>query len=95
MNNTYRDIFKWGDKREEKVDNHMLKIIKEKFDLKDDDLKAKYLPGIQTVKIDKESSLKPQQIEFFRGLTGEDNVLSDDSRGQNSHVVNFMLNFLT
>jgi alkyldihydroxyacetonephosphate synthase len=78
MDYTYRQILKWGDKREEKVDPLMIKIIREKFDLKDSDFQQKYLSGSQTVKLEKPSSLKPGQIDFFKSLAGNENVQSDD-----------------
>ena len=78
MDFTYRQILKWGDKREEKVDPLMIKIIREKFDLKDSDLEKKYLSGSQPVKLEKPSSLKPAQLDFFKSLAGNENVQSDD-----------------
>jgi alkyldihydroxyacetonephosphate synthase len=78
MDYTYRQILKWGDKREEKVDPLMIKIIREKFDLKDSDLEQKYLSGSQPVKLEKPSSLKPGQLDFFKSLAGNENVQSDD-----------------
>lgn len=78
MDFTYRQILKWGDKREEKVDPLMIKIIREKFNLKDSDFEMKYLSGSQLVKLEKLSSLKPQQLDFFRSLAGDENVQSDD-----------------
>jgi len=78
MDFTYRQILKWGDKREEKVDPLMIKIIREKFNLKDSDFEMKYLSGSQLVKLEKLSSLKPQQLDFFRNLAGDENVQSDD-----------------
>lgn len=78
MDYTYRQILKWGDKREEKIDPLMIKVIREKFDLNDSDLEKKYLSGSQPVKLEKPSSLKPQQLDFFKGLAGNENVQSDD-----------------
>jgi alkyldihydroxyacetonephosphate synthase len=78
MDYTYRQILKWGDKREEKVDPLMIKVIREKFDLKDSDLEKKYLSGSQPVILEKSSSLKPQQLDFFKSLAGNENVQSDD-----------------
>jgi alkyldihydroxyacetonephosphate synthase len=78
MDYTYRQILKWGDKREEKVDPLMIKVIREKFDLKDSDLENKYLSGSQPVILEKPSSLKPQQLDFFKSLAGNENVQSDD-----------------
>ncbi len=55
MNKTYRDILKWGDKREQEIDNATLKVIKEKFSLDDQDLLSKHLFGDNEVKLKKES----------------------------------------
>ena len=78
MDYTYRQILKWGDKREEKVDPLMIKVITEKFDLKDSDLEKKYLSGSRPVILEKPSSLKPQQLDFLKSIAGNENVQSDD-----------------
>ena len=78
MNLTYRQILKWGDKREEEVDPLMLKLIKEKFDLKDPDVRLKYLSGLQEVKLEKPSGLNPLQLDFLRGIVGIENIKTDD-----------------
>ncbi len=78
MDLTYRQILKWGDKREEEVDPLMLKLIKEKFDLKDPDVRLKYLSGLQEVKLEKPSGLNPQQLDFLRGIVGNENIMTDD-----------------
>ena len=78
MDLTYRQILKWGDKREEEVDPLMLKLINEKFDLKDPDVRLKYLSGLQEVKLEKPSGLNPQQLDFLRGIVGNENIMTDD-----------------
>jgi alkyldihydroxyacetonephosphate synthase len=78
MDYTYRQILKWGDKREVKVDPLLIKVIREKFDLKDLDFETKYLSGSQLVKLEKLSSLKSQQLDFFKSTVGDENVQSDD-----------------
>jgi alkyldihydroxyacetonephosphate synthase len=75
---SYRNILKWGDKREEKVGHHMVTLIKEKFGLTDADFSEKYLPGTGEVKLEKPSLLKPSQADFLRSVSGEENVLTDD-----------------
>ena len=45
MDLTYREILKWGDKREAEVEPLMQKLIKEKFGLTDSDFRGKHLPG--------------------------------------------------
>jgi hypothetical protein len=66
MNNTYRQILKWGDKKEHEIDHLMIKVIKDEFGLKDSDLKEKHLPGTQTIKIEKPSALKPGQLDLSK-----------------------------
>jgi alkyldihydroxyacetonephosphate synthase len=78
MDYSYRQILKWGDKREEKIDPLLIKVIREKFDLKDFDFETKYLSGSQLVKLEKKSSIKLQHLIFFKGIVGNENVQSDD-----------------
>lgn len=75
---SYRQILKWGDKREAEVDHHMVALIKEKFGLTDADFSEKYLPGTEEVKLEKPSLLKPAQAEFLKSVSGGENVLTDD-----------------
>jgi len=78
MDFTYRQILKWGDKREHQIDPLMIKVIREKFDLKDSDFAMKYLAGSQTVELEKASSLKLQQHDFLRSIVGDENIRTDD-----------------
>ncbi len=81
---TFRDIFKWGDKHEEKVDEPTLKVIKEKFGL--EKLSKVEILGEEEVTLDKKTALKPKQIEFFKQLCGQENVeLSDFARAQHAY----------
>ena len=75
---SYRDILKWGDKREEEISHHMAAVIKEKFGLTDADFKEKHLPGTDTVRLEKPSGLKPAQKERLQAICGRENVLDDD-----------------
>ncbi len=76
--NSYRHILKWGDKHEEGISHHMAEVIKEKFDLSDADFKGKHLPGTEPVKLEKPSMLKPVQVDFFRSVSGAENIQTDD-----------------
>jgi len=76
--NTYRRILKWGDKREEGIDHHMARLIREKFGLTDADLSERYLTGEETVTLDRPSMLKPAQLDFLRSICGSENILTDD-----------------
>lgn len=77
--NSYRHILKWGDKHEEGISHHMAEVIKEKFDLSDADFKGKHLPGTEPVKLEKPSMLKPVQVDFFRSVSGAENIQTDDA----------------
>ncbi len=78
MNKTYRQILKWGDKREQKIDPLMIKVIKEKFGLSDADFQNKYLDGNKEVVLQKKSQLTDEQISYLKNIVGEENFLSDD-----------------
>jgi len=86
MDLTYRGILKWGDKREAEVEPLMKKLIKEKFGLTDSDFMGKYLPGTETVKLDKSPMLKPAQLAFLMSIAGRENIQTDDfSRAKYSY----------
>ena len=78
MQKTYRDIFKWGDKREQKIDDATLKVIKEKFSISDQDLVSKHLFGDTEVILEKKPSLSEDQINDLKKIAGSENVLTDD-----------------
>ena len=67
MDFTFRQILKWGDKREDEVNPLMVRIIRDKFGLNDSDFKMKFLSGAEQVKLEKPSALKPRQLEFPQG----------------------------
>jgi alkyldihydroxyacetonephosphate synthase len=78
MDFTYRQILKWGDKREQKVDPLMIKVIRDKFDLKDSDFEMKHLSGQQPVKLEKPSAIKPGQLDSLKIIVGNENIQTDD-----------------
>ncbi|HOP05385.1 MAG TPA: FAD-binding oxidoreductase [Tenuifilaceae bacterium] len=78
MNGTYRDIFKWGDKRETVVDKGTIKLIKEKIGYTDEELKQKHLFGNEQVKLEKPSGLSPEIISNLEQIVGKENVGTDD-----------------
>lgn len=78
MKNTYRTIFKWGDKREEKLEKGVIELIKEKFAYSDEDFQQHYLPGDERVHLQKPCSLSEDIINEFIKLCGADNVETDD-----------------
>jgi alkyldihydroxyacetonephosphate synthase len=73
---TYRDILKWGDKREEKIDEATLRVIKEKFNLQAFE-KVSFL-GNEQVVVEKKCALSENQIKQLQNICGEDNVLTSD-----------------
>ncbi len=86
MMNTYRDIFKWGDKRETQIDEGTIKVIKEKFGFTDSDLDHKHLLGNHSIKLDKPCSLDSKIIEQLTGIVGKENIVIDDSsRASHAH----------
>ncbi len=78
MDKTYRDILKWGDKREQKIDNATLKVIKEIFSLSDETIANKHLFGDTEIKLEKKISLSEKQINDLKELAGDENILTDD-----------------
>jgi len=75
---TYRDIFKWGDKRETKIDKGTLNVIRDKFGYAKDDFQQKHLFGDKEVKLQKESSLDSIILKELTIIVGEDNIQTDD-----------------
>ncbi len=78
MNTTYRDILKWGDKRETQIDQGTINVIKEKFGYSESDLKQKHLEGNQEVKLDVKSDLDQEILKQFIEIVGSDNIQTDD-----------------
>lgn len=84
--NTYRDIFKWGDKRETPIDSGTLKIIKEKFGYTESDLQVKHLFGNQEVKLGSQCQLEKSIIKKLAEIVGSENIKDDDfSRASHAH----------
>ena len=76
--NTYRDILKWGDKRETKIDRGTIRVIQEKFAYTDEDLNKSVLLGDQEVKLSNPSKLSVSLINELKEIVGEDNIQTDD-----------------
>lgn len=75
---TYRDIFKWGDKRETIIDNGTITIIKEKFGYSDNDINQKHLYGEKEVILENKCCLGADIIEKFINIVGSDNLDTTD-----------------
>ncbi|MCB2196129.1 MAG: FAD-binding oxidoreductase [Bacteroidetes bacterium] len=78
MAKTYRDILKWGDKRETQLDDGTLHVIKEKFGYSDTELKHKHLTGNQEIIIKKSCSLKETILDEFTQIVGKENIETSD-----------------
>jgi len=84
--NTYRDIFKWGDKREAQIDEGTLKVIQKEFGFTDEKFKDKYLVGDQEVKLNHKCQLDQIIIDQFIKIVGAENCKIDDySRASHSY----------
>jgi len=84
---SYRSIFKWGDPNEFKHPNSAwYEMIKERFDLTDEDFMAPQFAGNETVEIDHTIQLSKNKIKALADIVGEKNVSTDDySRVKYSH----------
>jgi alkyldihydroxyacetonephosphate synthase len=78
MTKTYRSIFKWGDKREEPLENGIVDLLKEKFDFSDEDFRQRYLFGEEKVKLQKTCSITENIVNQFEAICGADNVEKND-----------------
>ncbi len=76
--NTYRSILKWGDPaHEEAFDAHMLGFIGKTFGLSQGDLREKYLPGQDSVRL-KKPSIPRTVIAALEKIAGKENVAVGD-----------------
>lgn len=78
MYGTYRDILKWGDKREEKIDARMLDLVRERLHIIIPEGAEKYLPGNDDVRLEKRPSLSKRHLEYFTAVSGAENIFTDD-----------------
>jgi alkyldihydroxyacetonephosphate synthase len=84
--NTYRDIFKWGDKREANIDEGTIKVIQNAFGFTDENLQNKYLVGDQEIKLNNKCNLDQNIVDQFKEIVGEENCKTDDySRASHSY----------
>lgn len=76
---SYRSILKWGNPTEFKAPNKKLyKLMKETFDMTDDDFKVKQEMGLEKVDFDMPPKLDEKHIAKFREILGEENVKTDN-----------------
>jgi len=88
---TYRDIFKWGDKREVPLDNEIKKIIKEKFNFTDEDLTNNSLEGKEKIILKRECQIPEKIVQQFIEVSGRENVIEDSNvRASHSYGKHFI-----
>lgn len=76
---SYRSILKWGNPNEYKHPNKRLyKMMKEVFDMTDDDFLKKQEEGLELVDFDLPIHLSDTQINKFREICGQENVFTDN-----------------
>ncbi len=93
MKNTYRTIFKWGDKREESLDKGIVGLLKEKFDFSDKNFKQHVLFGDEEITLRKACSLPGVTINRLVAICGAENIdKSDYARA--SHAMGYFFSEL-
>lgn len=76
---SWRSILKWGDPNEFKAPSRALyRMMKDVFDMTDDDFKEKKEMGLEKVEYDSPSRFTEQQLKDLAAIVGEDNVTTDD-----------------
>lgn len=76
---SYRSIFKWGDPKEFKHPNERLyKLMKTTFKMTDKDFQHKQKMGLEKVTYDLPVFLTKEQIDTFKKIVGEENILEDE-----------------
>ena len=93
MKNTYRSIFVWGDKHEEKLEKGVIELIKEKFGYADEDFQEQYLYGNEEVSLERPNSLPETTINQFIEISGKENVETGDYE-RASHAMGYFFSEL-
>ncbi len=76
---TYRAVFKWGAPDGFKHPNHRLyAMLKEKFNMTDDDFREKRKTGDEPVVCDAPVRISQDQVGWFKNTIGAENVHADD-----------------
>ncbi|MDF1550143.1 MAG: FAD-binding oxidoreductase [Bacteroidales bacterium] len=76
---SYRDIFKWGDKKETSLDDGIKKVIKEKFNWSDNELIFNHNDGNEPIDIPRKCKLSDTIINEFISICGIENVSTKDA----------------
>ncbi len=78
MKTTYRSIFKWGDKREEKLEKGVVELVKEQFQYTDADFDKRVLYGDREIVLDQKPKIPAAIRQQFEDISGSENVRWDD-----------------
>lgn len=77
--NSYRSIFKWGSPTAFKAPNAKLyELMKETFDMTDDDFRQGREMGLEEVDFDIPVNLSEEQLNALRKIVGDENVKTDN-----------------
>lgn len=68
--NTFRDVLKWGDKREQTLEASLVKLLNQKFG----NAMFPFHTGNIPLSLSKPSALTAEQLEAFRKIVGSENV---------------------
>lgn len=76
---SYRSILKWGDPKAFKAPKQKLyKLMKDVFDMTDDDFKKPQEMGLETVDFDLPSKMSEENLNALREIVGSENVSVDN-----------------
>jgi alkyldihydroxyacetonephosphate synthase len=78
MDKTYRSIFKWGDKREEKLEKGVIELVKEKFQYTDQNFQKRVLYGDEPVNLAQKPTVSSEIQQQLMAVSGKENVRDDD-----------------
>ncbi len=99
--NTYREIFKWGDKHEECLNEGTKQIIKEEFGWEEPQLQGDFLLGKEDVALVDSSRLTEVQIKRIEDIVGKNNIeITDFSRAAHAYgkyftdLLNLRMNYV-
>ena len=77
-NGSYRSIYRLGPRTSKHPSPAWREVIKETFDMTDEDFRSRHADGERPVEIDHEIKLSDPQIDAFVEMVGRGNVATDD-----------------
>lgn len=91
MENSYRNIFKWGDPgHEETLEEGMLKLVQQTFSIKESDIYKRHLPGDEEVSLKAKSRLPDSNYKALAKIVGAKNISTDDfDRARHSYAKSY------